>query len=211
VSTYYGPRQTVVRYGPDVPADDELRLVGPVAGLRVLELGSGPRSSAVAFARQGAHTIVVEPSAERLSETRSLAEDHELKAEWHHGEMSDLAFLRGDSVDLAFSAGTVPEVADLGRLFRQVHRVLKPGGHFVFSYDHPAASLASGRSYFDTSPFTVEVNGVEVEHHPLSLADVFTLLARTGFRTEVLAEPPPVMGSTAYPSTVIWKARKEGV
>ena len=210
VRTYHGLRTEVVRYGPDVPAENDLRFLGDVKGLRVLELGSGSRSSAVAFAKQGAYVIAVDPRPERLAETRVLAEDEEVRVEWHESDLADLAFLRGDSMDLAFSAGAVLEVPDLGRLFRQVHRVLKHRGDFVFSYEHPAALVARGRSYFDEAPITDEVDGVRIEAHPHTISEVYMALVRSGFIVEALAEPRPVMGDQANPTTLIWRASKEG-
>ena len=52
-----------------------------------------------------------------------------------------LAFLRADSMDLAFSAFAIAEVDDIARVFRQVQRVLKPNAPFVFSFEHPMALL----------------------------------------------------------------------
>lgn len=210
VRSYHGPRTEVVRYGPDVPAESELRLLGDVGGLRVLELGSGSRSSAVPLAKHGAYVIVVDSYPDRIAETRVLAEDEEVRVEWHEGDLADLAFLRGDSMDLAFSAGAVLEVPDLGRLLRQVHRVLRPGAAFVFAYEHPVALVARGRSYFDETPIPVEVDGQHTEQFPRPLAEVYMALVRTGFRVEVIGEPRPVVGEQAHPTTIIWRARKEG-
>lgn len=211
VRTYYGPRNEVVRYGPDIPAENELRLLGDVRGLRVLELGSGSRSSAVALAKQGAHVIAVDSHPDRLAETRVLAEDEEVRVEWHQTDLADLAFLRADSMDLAFSAGAVLEVDDIGRLFRQVHRVLKPTSFFVFSYEHPVALVARGRSYFDDVPMPDTVDGADVQQFPRPLSDVYMALVRTGFRVDTLAEPRPVMGDQAHPTTIVWRAVKEGL
>lgn len=211
VRTYHGPRTEVVRYGPDVPAENDLKLLGDVKGLRVLELGSGSRSSAVALAKQGAHVISIDPHPDRLAETRVLAEDEEVKVEWHQTDLADLAFLRADSMDLALSAGAILEVADLGRVFRQVHRVLKQDAHFAFSYEHPVALVARGRSYFDEEPIPVEVDGLTVEQYPRTISDVYMTLVRTGFHIEIIAEPRPVMGDQAHPTTIIWRATKQGV
>src|SRR5204862_283944 len=67
-----------------------------------------------------------------------------VRVEWHEGDAADLAFLRADSIDLAFATGLLGEVDDVDRLLRQVQRVLRPGPPFVFSFDHPIA-LALGR------------------------------------------------------------------
>ena len=47
----------VVRYGPDIPTEAELRLLGQVADKRVLELGCGSGVGSVALATQGARPI----------------------------------------------------------------------------------------------------------------------------------------------------------
>ncbi len=119
--------------------------------------------------------------------------------------------------------------ADLGRLFRQVHRVLRHGANFVFSLPHPMmlgteteaaaeGSLPLGRtylnrSYFDTSPIEVGEGDDTLMLTRHTLTAVFTGLSRTGFRVDTLLEPEPpaVQGTRAMlPSAVIWRARKEG-
>src|SRR3990172_9128619 len=150
----------VAHYGPDVPDESELHLIGDVAEKRVLELGCGAGQASIAFA----------PSRAQLAHGRALAAKVEARVEWHECDLADLAFLRADSIDLAFSAYALGEVEDLDRVFRQVHRVLRPAGAFVFSYEHPFSmclgrepaadgpgALALGRlevtsSYFETGP-----------------------------------------------------------
>ncbi len=89
----------------------------------------------------------------------------------HTGDFADLASLRGDSVDVAFAEGSLGGLADLGRVFRQVQRVLRAGAWFAFSLPHPFAFCVDAdpepegslplarpylaRSYFDTEPATV--------------------------------------------------------
>lgn len=206
-----GRHSRSVRYGPDVPTDDELKLLPDLDGRRVLEIGSGSRSSAVAMAEQGAHVIAVDPHPERLAETRVVAEDGDVGVEAHESAFEELAFLRADSVDVALSVGAVLEVPDLGRLFRQVHRVLKAGGTFVFAYDHPARLIAEHHPYWDETPTERVVDGVTVQEHPRPISEVFTALHRTGYRVEMLAEPRPLSGDATLPPTIIWRARKEGV
>lgn len=203
-------RTEIVRYGQDVPAESELHLLGHLEGRRVLELGCGARSSAVPMAKQGAHVIAVDPHPERIAFSQGLAEDEEVKVEWHDGDLADLAFLRADSVDLAFSVGALIEVEDLGRLLRQVHRVLSPGSSFVFAYDHPATLAGRGRGYYDETPLSARIDGVEVTQYPRTISDVFLGLVRSGYRVEYLGEPRPA-SSPSQPATIIWRAKKEGV
>jgi ubiquinone/menaquinone biosynthesis C-methylase UbiE len=216
----------VVRYGPEGPTEDDLRLIGDVSGKRVLDLGCGDGQAAVAFARKGATSIAVDASVRMLDRARTLAENAAVRVEWHQGDVADLAFLRAESVDIVFSAYSLGEVGDLHRVFRQVHRVLKNRGAFVFSYEHPIG-LCVGReppdtpstpisrvvrmSYFTDEPVTLEREGQPIRVYVRPASEVFHALSRGGFRVEVLAEPRPSGADALVPRTIIWRGRKEGL
>lgn len=208
-----------IRYGPGIPAEDQLRLCGTVEGRRVLQLGAGDGEAAAAFAHQGAHVIVVEPSADAIDATRRRADAEGVGVELRHGDPAELAFVRADSVDLVFSAGTLGEVVDLPRVFRQVHRVLRQEAPIVAGLPHPAWGLvddhddpapAVRRSWFARSG----PEGTAIVHH--TVADVVTGLLRSGFRVDALLEPEPVAGvpmpaaATVLPATLVVRARKVG-
>ena len=215
-----------VRYGPDGPTEDEVRLIGDVSGKRVLDLGCGDGHAGVTFARKGATTIGVDASVRMLDRARTLAERAAVRVEWHQGDVADLAFLRAESIDIVFSAYSLGEVGDLHRVFRQVHRVLKNRGAFVFSYEHPI-SLCVGReppetpstpisrvvrmSYFTDDPVTLEREGQPIRDNVRTVGEVFHPLSRGGFRVEVLAEPRPSGADALVPRTIIWRGRKEGL
>jgi SAM-dependent methyltransferase len=218
-----------VQYGPDLPNEDDLRLCGEVRGKRILDLGCGAGENAVVLAQLGAHVIAVDSSTGQLALGRALADKLDVRVEWHHSDASDLAFLRADSIDIVLSTGLVGEVDDIDRLFRQVHRVLRPGTPFVFSYEHPAglaiarddapgalplSRLEVRRSYFERGPVEVTRGGGRVKVWPRTIGEVFASLHRAGYRVDALLEPEPLQPSDpghAIPSTVIWRARKEGV
>ena len=222
-------RTDTVSYGPEMPSERELRLLGDVKGKRILDLGCGTGQAAIALAKQGAHAIALDASQPQLDRARRLAQTEEVRVEWHHSDLADLAFLRADSVDLAFSAHALGEVEDLDRVLRQVHRVLKLGGVFVFSYEHPVA-LCTGReeaaegtlplglrevrrSYFERGPLTVDRGQSTVTLYTRTIGDVFAAAGRAGFRIDVLLEPAPLRSSDpgpAIPTSIIWRARKTG-
>jgi SAM-dependent methyltransferase len=205
----------VLLYGPDGPTERELRLVGDARGKRVLDLGCGTGQAAVALAKQGAIVIAVDASARQLARAREIAEREEVKVEWRQGDLADLAFLRAESIDVAFSAFAVAEIDDIARLFRQVQRVLKPGSSFVFSYEHPMALVresgvgGSEHSYFEPGPVVVDRHGAPIHLYVRPIEEIFTELGRAGFRVDTIAEPLPSVGART-PSTIVWRARKEG-
>ncbi|HEX9992146.1 MAG TPA: methyltransferase domain-containing protein [Acidimicrobiales bacterium] len=194
-----------VRYGPEGPTEAEARLLGALAGKRVLGLGCGPASAAaaVAMAGQGAKVIAVDPSADAVAGARRAADRAGVRVEVHHGDPAELPFVRADSIDVAVAAWGLARVDDLSRVFRQVHRVLRTEGPLVLSLPHPAwFALAQGRSWFDRSP----VDGIR----PRTVADLFTALGRAGFRVDTLIEPEPPGGGARVPTTLVVRARKVG-
>jgi SAM-dependent methyltransferase len=195
---------SAITYGPDVPDDDELRLCGDVQGRRVVELGAGPGSNAVEFAARGAKTMAVDPSAEHIAAARRAADAAEVHVEFHQADLADLGFATSASVDLAFSNGALGAVDDLPRVFRQVHRVLKPGSALVFSVPHPMASMLEGGEVVLRKPYWATA--------ARTVSDVFTALSRANFHVDVLAEPPPVDHPNAMvPAALVVRARKLGV
>lgn len=219
----------VAHYGPDIPTEDELRLLGDVSGKRVLELGCGGAQCSIAFAKGGAHAIGVDFSAEQLAFARRLAEKEEVRLELHHGDLADLAWLRPGSVDIVFSAYAFGFVEDLNRVFRQVHRVLCLNGPLVFSLPHPAYRMIDDdsddplrirRSYFDRSPIDYTEDGVEFTDYHHTIADLFSGLTRGGFDVDHILEPEPVPGAPRssfwretfqwVPRTLVMRARKVG-
>ena len=92
-----------------------------------------------------------------------------MKVEWRKGDLADLAFLRAESIDAAFSADAVAEVDDAARLFRQVQRVLKPNAAVRVLVRAPDGAVPRRRrrrcerSYFDPGPIDVDDGG---RRHP---------------------------------------------
>jgi len=182
-----------VRYGPDVAGEDELHVIGDVAGgRRVVELGIA--GNAVALATAGAKAIALDPDADRIAELRGTAASAGVSVECHQGELADLGFAPSGTIDVVVANGTLDDHPDLGRILRQVHRVLKPGAPFVLAMEHPFAPVAAGQSY-------------GAGHR--TIGELLTSLDRANFRIEAFHELG-VAGGMAVPTTLVVKARKQG-
>jgi SAM-dependent methyltransferase len=222
------PADTLL-WGPDIPTEAELRLLGHVDGRRILELGCGAGTAAIALATQGARLIAVEESDVQLGHARRQAEAAGVKIEWRQGDVAELAFLRADTVDAAFSVYTLEGVADIDRVFRQVHRVLRPESPLIVSLPHPGYRVLDPdgdpptfrRRYLDRTPVPWRSGKRKGHDHPRPLSDLLTSLSRASFRIDTVLEPPPAADRSAtdfrapatdwMPSTVIVRARKEGI
>ncbi len=215
-------RATSVVYGTDVPSESDLRLLGPVEGKRLLDLGCGIGHNAVVLARQGAKVLGVDPDAALLAQARQRAEAAEVKVELHQSALADLPFLRSDSVDAALSVMALATAEDLARVFRQVHRVLKPEAQLVASFPHPVSGLfepggaepaKAVHPYQRSEPVTWQEGPRTVVDHPRTIAEIFTTLHRSSFVVDQVLEPVPSgipTGWPVVPTTLIIRARKQG-
>jgi SAM-dependent methyltransferase len=224
------PSRTLVQLGPDLDDAPLDRLLGPVEGRRILDLGCGAGAASLALARRGARVIAVETSTARLAQARAAAELAEVRVEFHHADLADLAFLRADSIDAVLAVYSLAGVQDLGRVFRQVHRVLVPDGLLVLSLPHPFATMLEHdpddqsppwltRTAWGDAPIAWRAAGDEGVTHVHQIGHVFTTLSRSNFRVDVLLEPQPEPHSRSVhrspvadwvPSTLVVRARKLG-
>ena len=214
-------------YGPGLPPESELKLLRHVDGRRILDLGCGGGASAVALAKAGARVIAVDEDVANVRATRDRAEREGVKVETHRGPLPELAFVRADTIDAAVSVYGLATADDLDRVFRQVHRVLKPDRPIVFSLPHPAFTMLDPagvepvlrRSWWDASPVPWSVGAGQGEpDRPHTLGGLFTSLGRANFRVDALAEPEPDPASCPddswsdamrwVPPTLIMRARK---
>lgn len=193
---------TPIKYGRDIPADDELRLAGDISGgKRALELGIGRDSNAVAFALAGARSIAVDPSPDSIERVRAAALRDEVTVQCHTNDLADLGFATSGSVELVVANHTMVDVDDLSRVLRQVHRVLRSSRPFIISVPHPFAGM-----------HTTDDLGSKVLPYGTTgrtISDWFTHLGRANFRVDQILELG-VSSISPVPTTLVIRARKEG-
>lgn len=215
-----------VTYGPGIPDESELRLLGDVSGKRVLDLGCGAGRNAIALARAGARTLAADEDGDAITTARGLIDQADVRIELHHVSLAELAFLRADTIDAVVSVYALAGVADIGRVFRQIHRVLRTEHAFVLALPHPTFALVDPgeeddlrirRSAFDSQPYGLDDPRAGTLSR--SMSDYFVELARAGFRVDTVLEPQATNDGSPHwapamshiPATLILRARKEGI
>jgi len=188
-------------WSPERLDEAEVHLLGEVGGRRVVEIGCGAASCARWLATQGAHVVALDLSAAMLRHARQGAERTGVRVPLLQASATALP-LASESMDLACSAfGAVPFVADSAAVMREVARVLRPGGRWVFSVTHPLrwvfaddpgpGGLVAQTSYFDRTPY-VEIDASErptyVEHHR-TMGDRVREIVAAGLVLTDLIEP----------------------
>jgi SAM-dependent methyltransferase len=179
----------------------DVRLLGDVAGRRVLEIGSGAGQCARWLRTRGADVVGLDLSVRQLQHGRRLDEETGVSVPSVCGSALELPIATA-SVDLACSAfGAFPFLVDVAPAFAEVARVLRPGGRLVFSVVHPVRwmfdddpSLAGTtvvRSYFDRRPYVEQDDlgepGYVEAHH--TLHDWLLALDLAGLRVTAVHEP----------------------
>ena len=189
-------------WGPEGLREQDAALLGPVEGRTVLEIGCGAAQCARWLLGAGAARVAaLDVSAAQLGESRRLDARRGVRVPVVQADAQRLPFADA-SFDLACSAyGGVPFVADSAGALREVARVLRPGGRWVFSVTHPVrwafpddpgpAGLTARDSYFDRRPYVeqdAQGRATYVEHHR-TLGDRVREVTGAGLRLLDLVEP----------------------
>jgi ubiquinone/menaquinone biosynthesis C-methylase UbiE len=128
---------------PEGLRESSAGLLGPLAGRRILEVGCGAASSSRWLATQGAVPVALDLSAGMLRHAVAGAARSGVTVALVQADALALPFGSG-SFDVAFTAfGAVPFVADSAAVMREVYRVLRPGGRWVFAVTHPIKRIES--------------------------------------------------------------------
>lgn len=186
---------------PENVRESDVRLLGDVRGQRILEVGCGSAPCARYLAREGASVVAFDLSAGMLGHARKAAARTGVSVPLVQADACEMPFAES-SFDTAFSAfGAIPFVADSALAMREVARVLRPGGRWVFAATHPMrwafpddpgpAGLTAIQSYFDRSPYVeVDADGVPayVEHHR-TMGDRIREIVAAGFVLQDVIEP----------------------
>ena len=195
-------------WAPERLREADAHLLGDVAGRVILEVGCGAAMCSRWLAGQGARPVAFDVSAGMLRHARAGAERTGIDVPLVQADAQYLP-LASARFDIAFTAfGAVPLVEDSARLMREVARVLRPGGRWVFATTHPLRwcfpddpgpdGLTATMPYWDRTPYVEYAASGEatyVEHHR-TLGDRVREITAAGFRLLDIVEPEWPAGHT---------------
>jgi SAM-dependent methyltransferase len=219
---------------PEGLREANARLLGAVRGRRVLELGCGAGAAARWLATEGAKVVAMDLSAGMLRHAVAGAERTGVRVPLVQADALRVPFRDATFHIVCTAFGAVPFVADSAAVMREVSRVLRPGGRWVFALTHPMRwiflddpgerGVIAVHSYFDRRPYVeqdADGRTAYVEQHR-TLGDRVRELVAAGFALRDLVEPEwpdgherlwgqwsPLRGRL-FPGTAIFVTEKPG-
>jgi SAM-dependent methyltransferase len=211
--------------------EEEVGILGDLAGLDVVELGCGTAYFSARLARRGARPVGVDITPAQLDTARRMMEETGIEFPLVEASAEDVPLPAG-SFDLAISEHGASTWCDPYRWIPEAARLLRPGGRLVFLHTTPLAFLCFPdvgdattelqRPYFGMHRFQwTPEDGIEFQ---LTHGEWIEVLRGAGLEIERLVELRTPEGASRHeyysdwdpewgrnwPGEEIWAARKTG-
>ena len=192
------------KYGPLVASEDELNLIPDLNGKRVLELGCGSGHS-LAYLSENRHAGELwglDLSEEQIGFAQELLAKKNIPAKLLMSPMDENPGIPEEYFDLVVSIYALGWTPDLPRTLALVHSYLRPGGTFLFSWEHPVyrslryesriEKYVFETSYLDEDP-TLDPSwkGVEIVIHHRKMSTYLNAIVNSGLVIERVIESEP--------------------
>ncbi len=174
------------------------RQIGWFPGCRVLELGGAGGLVSFKHLEEIGALTVVESSPEIIAKISDSLSPEQTPFQIRQSDIAQLAFVGIESIDICVSAFGVASSPDPERLFRQVSRVLRLSGIFVFAVPHPLigrrafSDLPTDHSYFETTLIETRILQLGFDSPPRITVKVVSRvlgeLKKAGFALDSLEE-----------------------
>jgi SAM-dependent methyltransferase len=180
-----------------------VRLLPNVIGADVLDIGCGDGTLARFLADQGArHVLGIDTSCRMLA---IAASQRSSRVHYCRASAESFALARA-SVDLVVSSLALHYVADYRELVRRVAEWLRPGGHLVYSVEHPICTSRNpmtgwhechGESHWPVDDYAEEAPriqswlGSQVTKHHRRITTLINPILAAGLTLSGIDEPYP--------------------
>ncbi len=178
--------------------------LGPsIAGRRVLCLAAGGGRQSALYAAAGGIVTVVDISPEMLTLDRQVAAERGLDVRTVETSMDDLSMMPAAGFEIVIHPVSTCYVPDIAAVYREVARVMAPGGLYISQHKQPASLQADVRPsaagyeliepYYRTGPLPAVEGCPHREPGTLEFLhrweELIGAMCRTGFVIEDLIEP----------------------
>ncbi|MCJ8010764.1 class I SAM-dependent methyltransferase [Paenibacillus sp. KQZ6P-2] len=127
-------------YGPHSPSEEELNLFGDITGKRALEIGCGSGHSIMYMLEQGVEEIWgLDLSTVQIQTAQKVCGYNE-KVKLLESSMEQDPGIPHCYFDYVYSIYALGWTLDLKKTLHNIHSYLRPGGTFIFSWEHPIHS-----------------------------------------------------------------------
>jgi ubiquinone/menaquinone biosynthesis C-methylase UbiE len=174
---------------------ESLRLMGDVAGLKVLDAGCGSGAHAAALVARGAIATGIDKSSGMLALARERLGS---AATLFEADLAGPLRFADGAFDCVLAALVLHYIEDWRVPLGEFRRVLVPGGKLVISTHHPFCDhvLAGGHDYFGTFQLDDrwEKRGevMEMRYWRRPLHAMTNALSAAGFTIDAITEPFPL-------------------
>ena len=150
---------------------------GDLTGARLLCLASGGGQQAPVLAAAGAQVTSFDNSAVQLAKDQQVAEREGLMIKLEQGDMADLGRFPDSSFDLIFHPVSNVFCPDIEPVWRECHRVLRPGGRLLAGFMNPDFYLFDHEAIEQGAPLQVKFALPFADPDHLSLEQIQTRIS----------------------------------
>lgn len=190
------------------------RMLPDFHGKSVLDLGCGYGWHCIHAKEQGAERVVgIDLSQRMLNRAKEYSQG--LFIDYRQLPIEDIAFAP-EEFDIVISSLAFHYIQHIDTVFRKVYHILKPGGHVVFSMEHPVFTARAEQDWFCDEqgkrlhwPLdNYQDEGMRVatflQHNVIkyhrTLETILNAVISSGFAIQQISEPPPSAEALAmYP------------
>lgn len=108
-----------------------------IKGLKILDAGCGNGYLSREMARKGAKVTGIDFSRNFIGYCRRKEKELQLGCKYEIGSLTDMAMFEVESFDIVVSNIVMVDVQDYKTAFKEINRILKPKGRFIWSNLHP--------------------------------------------------------------------------
>ena len=206
VAPFFYGGTALPNYGPLAATENELNLIPDLREGRVLELGCGSgHTLSYLWKNKNARELWgLDVSEEQIRFTKELLREKNIPAKLFLASMDENSGIPENYFDLVVSIYSLGWTPDLDRTLALISSYLKPGGNFIFSWEHPSyrslryeakiEKYVFEDSYLDEGPVIhPSWKGVEIVINHRKLSTYLNGIAQSGLVLEKIVECEPNM------------------